>query len=467
VTNATAAVPIVDHRVALAWSAAAGVVLGVMLILSPLSIVVAALAVLTLLAAGRGLPRDERRRLVVLLAAALAARLLIVLALLLSNVGTASAQNAGVLFGDEVYSLGRSLRTRNILLGVPASKYDYEVMFDAYARTPYMSWLSWLQLMFGPSPYAIRLLNGVIFAAGAGWLYRLARRGFGEVPALGGLAAVLFLPSLLLWSVSLLKESVYFLSTVATLAGGLSIVRGTTRPIRAGGALLVAVNLWLLADLRPGAVVLTGGGLLAGVAAWWMLQAPRRILVGTAAALVIAVTVWRSPSVSARVLAALTAAAKQHTGHVFTVGHAYKTLDDKFYERVDTPSTSQLRLTAGEAARYVVRSGWSFITVPFPWQVATRSELAFVPEQLVWYVLVLTGLAGLWPAWRRDSLLTAVLAGYVLLMAGALALTNGNVGTLVRLRGLVMPFLAWLSALGGAVVLQHLVESKKAVVLRA
>jgi hypothetical protein len=49
----------------------------------------------------------------------------------------------------------------------------------------------------------------------------------------------------------------------------------------------------------------------------------------------------------------------------------------------------------------------------------------------------------------------------VLTMAGALALTNGNVGTLVRLRGLVTPFLAWLSALGGAVVLQHLLVGER------
>jgi hypothetical protein len=113
-----------------------------------------------------------------------------------------------VLFGDESYSLGRSLRTRNILLGAPASKLDYQIMFDTYAQTRYMSWLSWLQFAFGPSPYAVRLLNGVLFVGGGALLYRLARRGFGAVPALGGLAALLFLPSSLFWSVSLLKESV-------------------------------------------------------------------------------------------------------------------------------------------------------------------------------------------------------------------------------------------------------------------
>jgi hypothetical protein len=440
---------------------AAGTLIGAVLVLSPLAIIVVALAALVILVSGRGLDPQERRTLSAFLIAGLAVRLLIVLALLVVSSRSGSAQQAGVLFGDEVYSLGRSLRTRNILLGIPASKFDYEVMFDTYADTRYMSWLSWLQLAFGPSSYPIRMLNGVLSVAAAAWLYRLARRGFGKVPALGGLAIVLFLPSLLLWSVSLLKESTYFLMTVAAIGGAVLVVRGESWRSRGTGAALLAVTFWLLSDMRPGAVALTGGGLAAGLAARTMLWSRRTAAVLAVATVAVALVVWRSQTASARVLDALTAAAKQHTGHVFTVGHAYKTLDAKFYATVDTPSTSRLTLTPGEAARYVIRSGVSFLTVPLPWNVATRSELLFMPEQLVWYVLMIGALVGLVPAWRRDPWLTAFLGGYVLTMAAALALTNGNVGTLVRLRGLVTPFLAWLSALGCAVVLQHLLVSER------
>jgi hypothetical protein len=42
-------------------------------------------------------------------------------------------------------------------------------------------------------------------------------------------------------------------------------------------------------------------------------------------------------------------------------------------------------------------------------------------------------------AWRRDPLVTCLLLGYALPTACVLALTNGNVGTLLRLRGLVTP----------------------------
>src|SRR5262249_47008392 len=136
----------------------------------------------------------------------------------------------------------------------------------------------------------------------------------------------------------------------------------------------------------------------------------------------------------------------------------YKTLDDKFYARVETPATSQLTLSGTEAARYVARSVFSFLTVPFPWDVATRSELAFMPEQLFWYVLIVSATWGVVSAWRRDALLTAILLGYIIPLSAALALTNGNVGTLVRLRDLVIPFLLWISALGCVSGLQWLIR---------
>ena len=186
-------------RTRLAWTLGAGVALGVVLTLSPLAVVVAMLALITVAATRRGLPPDERRWVTNVLVAGLALRLIAVLALSVASIPLHDDQNAGILFGDEAYSLARSLRTRNILLGFPASKYDYQVMFDTYAQTSYMSFLSWMQLTFGPSPYTIRSLNGVLFVAGAALLYRIVRRGFGLVPALGGLAVLLLLPSLFLW----------------------------------------------------------------------------------------------------------------------------------------------------------------------------------------------------------------------------------------------------------------------------
>src|SRR5262249_55044228 len=149
----------------------------------------------------------------------------------------------------------------------------------------------------------------------------------------------------------------------------------------------------------------------------------------------------------------LESAAKTHTGHVFTVGHAYKLLDAGFYVNPTTPAASPLLLTRDEAARYVVRAAVSFLVVPVPWQLQSTRELAYLPEQLGWYVLLaLVPVCGL-AAFRRDPLVACLLVGYALPTAVALALTNGNVGTLLRLRGLVIPYVMSISAVGVAVVI--------------
>jgi hypothetical protein len=84
----------------------------------------------------------------------------------------------------------------------------------------------------------------------------------------------------------------------------------------------------------------------------------------------------------------------------------------------------------------------------------------YLPEQLVWYALLVLLAIGAVAAWRRDPLVTCLLLGYALPTACVLALTNGNVGTLLRLRGLVTPYLVWVSAVGFLASVQALVRHR-------
>ncbi len=78
-----------------------------------------------------------------------------------------------------------------------------------------------------------------------------------------------------------------------------------------------------------------------------------------------------------------------------------------------------------------------------------------LPEQLVWYIIMALLPVGMVAGWRRDPLVTCLLALYSVPTAIALALTNGNVGTLLRLREMtVTPYIVWVSAVGFAAFLQ-------------
>lgn len=431
----------------LAWAIGAGVALGALLTVSPLAPIGAALVGLTLTGLRRNLSADERRVATAIVVAGMLARVAVVAALAVWSFPIASAQSGGVLIGDEEYLFERSLRARDVLFGYPVSHLDYQMAFEEYANTKYIWWLTWMQATFGPSPYALRIVNGLLFVAAAVVLYRLARRGFGPVPAQLGLALVLFWPSLLFGSVSLLKDSIFFLFTAGAFAAAVQIGRGSSRAAQAGGVLLLLVMLWALSDLRPLAIVLTGGGLAFGFVIRWIIDHRAGRAAALAATLVVLIAVVAVKPVSTAVLEGLTLLSRQHMGHVTTPGHAYRTLDRRFYPDWYA-ALGGLPLQPGEAARYIGRSALAFVFVPLPWDATTGLELLYIPEQLAWYAVAAFAIVGLPAAYRRDPLLACVLVGYILAMAAALALTNGNVGTLVRLRGLVTRFAIWIAAVG-------------------
>lgn len=419
---------------------------------SPLSVACVPVAWLVFTLAGRGLPADERRLVLAVLGTAFAVRLAAIAALFLIGLPGHSDLSVGGLTGDDAYYLTRAIRGRDVLAGFAAGKYDYFVVSDAYGQTSYLRLLTWLQVAAGPTPYGMRVVNALMFVSGGALLFRTVRRGFGPLPALVGLAVLMFLPSLFVWSISLLKESLFFFVTAVLIAAVAQRARAPRATTAVPLVVMAALSLWLLDDLRRGGFLLAAAGITLGLAMRFTLASTRRM----AAAVIlivgfVAVSVLYEP-VRTRLLAATTAVAHVHAGHVFTKGHAYKLLDDGFYMHESMPE----KLSGSQAARFLARAGQSFLLTPLPWQMASRNELAFMPEHLLWYLALLFAPIGAVAAWKRDPLLACLLIGYALPTAAVLAVSNGNVGTLLRLRGLVTPQLFWISAVGVVAVASRL-----------
>jgi hypothetical protein len=426
-----------------------GAALGLTYTLTPLTVwcLVAAAAVIAWTV--RGLPERERRLVRIALVTALAVRVAAVAVLFL----TADPQRGtfATVFSDEAYLQARALRLRNLWLGVQMSPWWLYNVYEETAWTGYITVIAWLQYLFGPAPYAIRLLNAVMYLAAASLLYRLVRPVFGGAAALLGLTLVLFLPSMFIWSVSVLKESLYFLVTATVLVCGVAAVRHAGWRRIGAVAFIVAAAL-VLESLRRGGIAVVAAGILGGYAAR-LLTLKRPVFAAAVVVLpCLAIAALQQPAIQTKVSAALLLAADRHRGYVTTPGHAYKLLDERFY----TLRNNDLRsMTRDEQLRYVGRAVSSFVLVPLPWQLATKSELAFVPEQMVWYVLVALAAIGFVTALRRDALVACLLAAYAVAAAGVIAFNSGNVGTLVRHRSVVLPYVMWFSALGAVWVATH------------
>jgi hypothetical protein len=421
---------------------AIGVALGVAYVLSPLTVWFAVAMALLVGAARSGAEGDERRWITAVVVAAIAMRVAAVAALFL--ITDHSQVPFGHFFGDEEYFIRRSIWLRNVALGIPVHGADLIYAFDDYSRTSYLYVLAFLQILVGPSPYGVHLLAIGCYVAACVLMFRLVRPRFGHVAALGGLALLLFLPSQFAWSVSALKDPLFFLMTAMTLALAIAVVRARSWPRRVAAVAGIAALAVVIESVRAAGLVLALGSIAIGWTIAALVMRPRLLLATIVAAPLALGLVLSRPAAQVRVYTGVQAAARQHWGHIATPGYVYRLLDQRLYEAKAGVDDLQF----SESGRFVARALVSYVTVPLPWQARSGAMLAFLPEQMVWYLLVALVPIGFAGALRRDALVAALLLGYGLFAAVTVAMTSGNIGTLVRHRGLALPFIVWLSAVG-------------------
>lgn len=421
---------------------AAGLLVGVVYLLSPLTVWFLLAMLLLVRWAAKDLTGGERRWILGLLLVAIALRMVAVGALFALTDHSRVPFN--VFFGDEAYYLRRSIWMRNLAIGVPLHVADLIYMFDETGFTSHLSVLAFLEVLVGPAPYGAHLLGAAASLTASVILFRAARPAFGRIPASIGLVLLLFLPSLFAWSISALKEPPFFLLTAAGLSLALQVVRQRAWSTRAV-ALVALVGVGLALDtIRQGGLAMTVASIAGGLLVAFLVRRPRTAIAAVIAIVLTASVLLSRPPVQFRATLALQNAIRLHWGHVATPGYVYHLLDDRLYP--DRSNISGIRL--GEVWRFIVRAGVSYLTVPLPWQVQSRSALAFLPEQLVWYLMLMAIPVGLVFAWRRDVLFTSLLVSHAVVAAIPVALTSGNIGTLVRHRGFALPYLVWLAGVG-------------------
>jgi hypothetical protein len=429
---------------------ALGAVIGAIYMLSPL-LVITGMGFALLIRWARQVPDEtERRILTAMLVTAIGLRLVVIAGLFAST--DHQSVPFGTFFGDEDYFVKRSIWLRNLALDVPISLADVRYAYDDAIQTSFVWMLAALQVVVGPSPYGLHLVSVFLYVAGALSLYHAVRPGFGQPASLVGLGLLLFLPSLFAWSIAVLKEPVFFALMAGVVWATVAAARQPSWTVR----LLVAGLLLPMAlaaeTIRDGGLVVAGAGTLGGVLlalAW----SRRRLMLAVAVVAMVAVPFALSRGrVLDRLDLVLANAVQRHWDHVHAPGHSYMILEPSFYVSRPLPGD----LTRAEAIRYAIGGLAAYVMVPAPWQVTSRAELAYLPEQLVWYLLVALAPFGVWAGVRRDPFVTAILLVHLLLAVALVAMTSGNVGTLVRHRALALPYVVWFSGLGLSVVLARL-----------
>lgn len=436
----TMAMPIAARRTG-SMTVAAGLLLGIAYTLSPLTVLSLALLAAVLVRASRGLSEAERRWYWSLLSIAILIRLAAIAFLFLS---ADEARPFASFFGDEELYKFRTMWLRNIGQGLPMSPADVIYSFDQVGNTSYIYILAFIQALVGDAPYGLHVMNMVLYLCGILLLYRVARASYGGVVAMGGLVVLLFLPSVGLWSISVLKEPMSVLMIAIELSCAVAIVRAPRWWQKAAALAGVVACAVAMESLREGGQLTAIAGTAGGLLLAFVLSRGRRVAVAMLLAPAAVAGIAASPSVQERVLANLRTAAVYHAGHVLTPGYSYQLVPPGYYANRQQLTT----LTPREAGQFAAKAIAAYFTQPLPWEMRSRSMLAFMPELMVWYGLALMLPIGIYAGLKRDLVLTSLLTAHAALAILIVAVTSGNIGTLIRHRSLALPYIVWLSAVG-------------------
>jgi hypothetical protein len=434
---------------------AGGAVLGGCLVISPVAILFCALLVLLVVLACRPLSGLERRVVLAILLVSIALRVAAVAALFL----TAEPHHLTMFpfEGDGLFLKQRSLWIRNIWLGVPTEPFFFSSAFIDYGWSGYIYLIAYIQYLLSPAPYAIHLLNVCCAISAAALVHRLVRAAYGPLPALIALVVMLFLPTQIMWSVSALRDSLFQLLLVVIAGAAALAVTGTRWVVRVCGIAALVVAVPAVDAVREGGVAIAALALAMACAGTFVVRRPYVLLLALLLLSPAALRLLDAPAVQERLLPRLRTAGQMHIGHVRTTGHGYKLLDQRFYTFVANDLSNPIgTMTWPEAERFALRAMRAFWVVPTPGQVVSRSELLFLPQQIIWYALLALAALGIVQGCRGHVFGTWLAIGMACAGSIAVGLNSGNIGTLVRHRDSIVPFVACLSGLGAASILSWL-----------
>jgi len=298
------------------------------------------------------------------------------------------------------------------------------------AEVGYFYWNAFLFWVFGFVPLAPKLVNAFVGTASALLCYRLAGELAGRDTARTAAVLTMFFPSLVLWSTLNLRDPIVLLVTISLF---LSVVRLRARP---SGLSFFAVVLALamLVLFRDYVAAMALFGLVGSSVISKGRGLPLNLLFGVIL-FGLAVLAYQQFGLGAKwVESASFEAISQQRQFLATGGTAFRPDTD-----ISTPLRGIQFFPVGLAF---------FLLSPFPWQIGSALTLMTLPEQLVWYALIPSMLAGgVFLIRERYQGFGPVLL-FLALTTGIYALVEGNAGTAYRHRAQVLVFFLIIASVG-------------------
>lgn len=289
------------------------------------------------------------------------------------------------------------------------------------------------------SPISVKFLNCLVGALMGPVLFFLGLACFNRAVAQWAAVISSFLPSLMLWSATNLKDPGFILLT-ALLFLLVVKIQEVRSPRDLGLYLLLFIPTFLLHTTLRSDAGFSWALVGCAVAAWVLGRIPPVWrLTGAAAAALSVIPFWP------RLFERLVFAFYRHLGNVDTVSTpdtlTYRYLPPAFYTGDLFSEAAKMRDNLPLVIVTFGRAIGHYLVEPLPSRMGDFSSMMVYPQMVLWYALLPFAAWGIGMELRHNFRNSAFLAFCLIVWTVISALASGNIGLLFRIRDMVTPFI--------------------------
>lgn len=302
--------------------------------------------------------------------------------------------------------------------------------------------LGTIYYFFGPLKFSPRLLN-CLMGVGLGiFIYYIGKEIFGKRCARLSSILTVFIPSLFLWSLVLLKE-IPFIFVGCVMLWSFTRFQKTNRII-----FLCILFLAILVQGTIRTVFPTAFIMAVFILSYFIISEiswKKKIAISLCILILMCPFVQRIDfrrAINDQMVEVL----NYGRGIINTGGLTYKIFADKYYSGGSMNQSNYI--SAIDFTKGFFKGWFYFLLVPFPWKTSTGLQLVSYAQVILWYLFIPFIVIGMVVSLRYKWKESFVIFAYIITIGSAIVLHSGNIGTVFRHRDILTPLFLIFASLG-------------------
>lgn len=302
--------------------------------------------------------------------------------------------------------------------------------------------------IFGYTPILFRFLNIIVSVVTALLCYGLAKDVFNKTVARTSFVLMLLLPSQFIYSASLLRDTVVNFFVMLFIYSIFMLKKIDKPAINARRVLCIFISFALIFLLRELGIFPIIASLLLCAAVLFYRR--YRWLFTTVTVLLLLGVIISGVPFNDYVRSKLTEPISRHVAFASYRGSFYKLLPDQFYYPAISVTFPQL--LGRDIALAYLKGIKSFLLEPLPFRGLKLSDTLVLPEIILWYVIVIFSLVGIFRSpWKADIRIAGLIA-FLSMFSFMISITGANIEALIRHRGMIIPVYCIFAAYGYSII---------------